>query len=316
MSQEAVPSAVPESVGPGARLKAGREAQQQSLEQAARHLRLDEPTLAAIEADQYPAHVPSTFLRGYLRAYAKWLELPADEIVAAYNDKQPGEAQLAGLKSLLALPESERSRGGKWLWSVFGVVLVGVLMVLLYALLPADWLSRLRSSGSEPAAVEQQATEVAASDAASGELTLQLAPEEPLLVEAPVDAVAVTTTTDTVPPVETKPASITSSAAPVSAGSAQSVPASPDALPGINEAVELSFVEDCWIRVTDASGSVLSVGIKLKGSRIRLSGAAPLTVVLGNPPGVQLRHNGRPVDLSSYPGSRPATITIQSPAND
>lgn len=316
MSQEAVPSALPVSVGPGARLKAGREAQQQSLEQAARHLRLDEPTLAAIESDQYPAHVPSTFLRGYLRAYAKWLELPADEIVAAYNDKQPGEAQLAGLKSLLALPESERSRGGKWLWSVLGVVVVGVVIAVLFALLPADWLSRLRSSGSEPTSVVQPANEVAGSDAASGELALQLAPEEPLLVEVPTDALPVTAA-DAATPVETKPSAATASpAAPVSAVSAQTAAANPDSLPGINEAIELSFVEDCWIRVTDASGSVLSVGIKLKGSRIRLSGAAPLTVVLGNPPGVQLRHNGRPVDLSSYPGSRPATITVQSPAND
>lgn len=311
--------------GPGARLKAGREAQGQSLEQAARHLRLDEPTLAAIEADQYPAHVPATFLRGYLRAYAKWLELPADEIVSAYNEKHPDEAQLAGLKTLLALPESERSGGGKWLW--FGVLalLLAAVVAAVVLLLPNDWLSQLKLAEDTATADNATAVEVLPIESNSGELTLQLPPEEPALTAPattdaePTTASASSSTATTTVPTATAPVA-SDGAATTAARSVQAVNnANVDdvpALPGAAETLELSFVEDCWIRVTDANGNVLSVGIKQNGQRIRLSGTAPLTVVLGNPPGVQLKHNGRPVDLSGYPGSRPATLTLQQQAND
>lgn len=314
------PAAVP-TEGPGARLKAGREAQGQSLEQAARHLRLDEPTLAAIEADQYPAHVPATFMRGYLRAYAKWLEMPADDIVSAYNQRHPDEAQLAGLKNLLALPESERSAGGKWLW--FGVLALLVLAVVAaVALMPTDWLNKLKSEdGAANAEPQSVAVEILPIESSSGELTLQLPPEEPLPATATGSEPPAASTTDaaeTAAPATAMP----TAPAPTSAASGSSsgnTAVSTDvagSLPGIAETLELSFVEDCWIRVTDANGNVLSVGIKQNGQRIRLSGSAPLTVVLGNPPGVQLKHNGRPVDLSAYPGSRPATLTLQQQAND
>lgn len=318
---QVAPAAVPVQ-GPGARLKAGREAQNQSLEQAARHLRLDEPTLAAIEADQYPAHVPATFLRGYLRAYAKWLELPADEIVAVYNELHPDEATLAGLKNLLPLPEHSGARKGSWLWWGLAIVLV-LLIALAVLLLPADWLAQLRESTSSPAESAQQALPLPA-EATSGELKLDLATEPDTATPADVSATGPSTNPATDP--ATGPSAESASGSPAgtvatpvpspAAAVAAEAPADAGLLAAAGERLEFSFDEDCWIRVTDASGAVLSVGIKQKGQRIRLSGAAPLTVVLGNPPGVQLRHNGQPVDLSTYPASRPATLTITTQRNE
>lgn len=336
LSQEQPSTSAAPMVGPGAQLKAGREAQQQSLEQAARHLRLDEPTLAAIEADQYPAHVPATFLRGYLRAYAKWLELPADAIVAAYNAKHPDEAQLAGLKNLLALPESSQGPSRKWLG---GVVLVLALVAVVVAgviWVPGDWLQRLKTSDAI-ATTDVAIDDLQPTEASSGELSLQLPPEQPLSEPSVTGEIALETapvsaepSADGAKPAASAPAggvvapiSTPSSPSSATTGSTTALPSTTNAaistaapIPGVGETLELVFVEDCWIRVTDASGNVLSVGIKQNGQRIRLSGPAPLTVVLGNPPGVQLRHNGRPVDLSPYPASRPATLTLQQQAND
>ncbi len=326
LSQEQPSTPAAPMVGPGAQLKAGREAQQQSLEQAARHLRLDEPTLAAIEADQYPAHVPATFLRGYLRAYAKWLELPADAIVAAYNAKHPDEAQLAGLKSLLALPESSQGPSRKWLGGVLIVLALVAVVVAAVIWVPGDWLSRLKTAETT-ATTDVAVADLQPSEASSGELSLQLPPEQPLSEPAVTGEITLDTnpvSTEPVPdsskPTGSAPAPVSTVTAPTSTPSTSSATtanvstAAP--IPGVGESIELVFVEDCWIRVTDASGNVLSVGIKQNGQRIRLSGTAPLIVVLGNPPGVQLRHNGRPVDLSPYPASRPATLTLQQQAND
>ncbi len=300
------------AIGPGARLKTEREAQQQSIEQAARHLRLDTPTVAAIEADQYPAHVPGTFMRGYLRAYAKWLDLPADEIVAAYNTRHPDEATLAGLKTLLPLPESGRSGGGKWLLGTLTVLLAVVFVGAIVLFMPGDWWKQMTASTASTETAGPTSVEPEPAAVTSGELTLQLAPEEPL--PAAVDAEV---------PAEpaAKPAAVAGSVAPPASSTASkpettvSAPV-PDIVTAAGEVLEFVFDEDCWIRVTDSSGAVLSVGIKENGQRIRLSGAGPLTVVLGNPAGVELKHNGRPVDLSGYPSERPATLTIKPLVNE
>ena len=300
-------------MGPGARLKAGREAQNQSLEQAARHLRLDEPTMAAIESDRYPAHVPSTFLRGYLRAYAKWLELPADEIVAAYNAQQPDEATLSALKSLLPLPESGHSRSGKWFWLTVLALVAAIAVAVIVMLLPHDWLNQWRNSEAVATHDAGAATILSATEPSSGELALSLAPEQPLPA---VDGEADLLTATTPAPADATHQLATSAAAAAPSSEKKSEPATSEQLSASGETIELTFIEDCWIRVTDAGGSVLSVGIKQNGQRLRLSGIAPLTAVLGNPNGVQVRHNGRPVDLSGYPGGRPATLTIQAQANE
>lgn len=79
------------------------------------------------------------------------------------------------------------------------------------------------------------------------------------------------------------------------------------------ENLDFVFVEDCWIRVTDARGEVLAVGTKRKGYHFAVTGASPLKVDLGNPVGVQIKHNGKLIDLSAYPGGKPARINIDSP---
>lgn len=73
------------SPGPGRQLRTAREAANVSLAFIAQRLRLKEHVLAAIEADDYKATPNPVFVRGYLRAYARLLNVPADEIVRLFN---------------------------------------------------------------------------------------------------------------------------------------------------------------------------------------------------------------------------------------
>ena len=67
--------------GPGVSLRDERLRRQLSVEQIAEALHLDQATITRLEADDYSALPPLTFVRGYLRAYAQWLELDADDLV-------------------------------------------------------------------------------------------------------------------------------------------------------------------------------------------------------------------------------------------
>ncbi|MEX0374539.1 RodZ domain-containing protein [Spiribacter pallidus] len=67
--------------GPGVSLRDERLRRQLSVEQIAQALHLDQATITRLEADDYSALPPLTFVRGYLRAYAQWIELDADDLV-------------------------------------------------------------------------------------------------------------------------------------------------------------------------------------------------------------------------------------------
>mgnify|MGYP000379632154 CR=1 FL=1 len=71
---------------PGQRLRAEREAQGISQEDVARRLNLTVTFVQALEADEYERLPEATFVRGYIRNYARELELPADELAEAFSE--------------------------------------------------------------------------------------------------------------------------------------------------------------------------------------------------------------------------------------
>lgn len=293
----------PVQTSAGQRLRHARESQQYSLEQASRHLHLDIQTLTSIEADETPDHIPITYLRGYLRAYAKWLDLPSEEIVAEFNRKHEDTTTLSGLQSLSALPASRHGGGGNWLKpALIGVVLLAIIGAGAF-FLPGLWQLVAPMLGNDSETLKEQESVIRS----EGSLPLNLAPVEPTAEEIPAAEPSAEelagTATATV-----APTTMAASTEPVT----EAVTAGAEPLPGTAEVLQFSFNSECWVRVTDANDEVLAIGTKPAGHRMRVSGPAPLTVVLGNPTGVDLLHNGRPVDLSGYPTARSATVTINA----
>jgi len=93
--------------GPGRRLRAAREAAQLSIGQVAAHLRLDIRTLNALEADRYEALPAPIFVRGYLRSYARLLDLPPEPLVQAFD--QHGLAPPSLVADIATPPQSRTS---------------------------------------------------------------------------------------------------------------------------------------------------------------------------------------------------------------
>lgn len=73
----------------GIRLKAAREAQGLELRDVAAQLRLHEKIIVMMEKDRYPADLPITFIRGYLRSYSKLLQIPDHEVTQAIEPIKP-----------------------------------------------------------------------------------------------------------------------------------------------------------------------------------------------------------------------------------
>lgn len=83
-----------QSASIGTQFRMARERLQLSPLDIARRLRLKQEVVHAIEADDFHGHLPApVFVKGYLRSYAKLVELPEDEIIQAYNAVQAAHIQ-------------------------------------------------------------------------------------------------------------------------------------------------------------------------------------------------------------------------------
>ncbi|MEW7980056.1 MAG: RodZ domain-containing protein [Candidatus Sedimenticola endophacoides] len=80
--------------GPGAELRRQREARELDVAQAAAMLHLSQGMLAALEADDYEKLPGAVFVQGYLRKYAKLLEIPAEPLLEAFGRVRPSEKRV------------------------------------------------------------------------------------------------------------------------------------------------------------------------------------------------------------------------------
>lgn len=66
--------------------------------------------------------------------------------------------------------------------------------------------------------------------------------------------------------------------------------------------LQVTFTDDCWVEVRDATGRTLVSALRGAGDTLELEGQAPLRVVFGAVSAVgSVRYNGEPVDLASFP---------------
>ena len=71
--------------GPGERLRNAREAISLSIEEVAARLHLDTRTISNLETDSYEDLPAPTFVRGYLRSYARLLNIDPEPIIDGFN---------------------------------------------------------------------------------------------------------------------------------------------------------------------------------------------------------------------------------------
>lgn len=78
------------------------------------------------------------------------------------------------------------------------------------------------------------------------------------------------------------------------------------------EIVELifTFSNDCWIKITDATGNDIAYGVKKQGRVMPVSGQPPFSVILGAPAAVKVKYAGEPLDISFLPSDRTGRFVL------
>jgi cytoskeletal protein RodZ len=109
----------------GQHLKGLREAKRMSLAEVSRTTRVPVASVERIEADRFDELPGEVFVRGFLRAYARALEVPADDVLARYTSSR----RVAWVTPLPITSPVRPARSRR-----FGVAIAFVLLLILFTL--------------------------------------------------------------------------------------------------------------------------------------------------------------------------------------
>ncbi|MEZ8040908.1 MULTISPECIES: cytoskeleton protein RodZ [unclassified Vibrio] len=295
----------------GTLLKNKRESLGLTQKQISDRLKLRVTLIQQIEENQFESDQVATFMRGYIRSYAKYVNLDEKVVLSALHhagDAQHQEQEMLSF-SRKTKTEKHNSRIMILTWSIFAVI-AGISSLWWWQNQQQDTLSQslANTESSEELAVEESlAPEFTSLEVIEAEQN----EEGTSVVEDTDDLAAISDAEDSVTSTDETTAQQATETEPTAevAANAEAVEAStaPEAV--INELV-MQFSADCWIQVKDASGKTLSTGIKKAGQSLNLSGTAPYKVILGAPEGVSMTFASEPVDLSGYTSGKVARITL------
>jgi cytoskeleton protein RodZ len=109
----------------GEEFRSAREARGLTLSDVAEQIHIRSVYLNAIENEDWKAIGAPVYVRGFIRTYARFLGLPAEEAVAQFNESAPPERPAA---AAAVLDFSDDRRSGPSLWAILGT-LVALLLV-------------------------------------------------------------------------------------------------------------------------------------------------------------------------------------------
>ncbi len=279
----------------GLQLRTARESRGISVDEVSSALKLSPRQVEALEANDW-SRLPKTIIRGFVRNYARFLDLDAASLMAALDGMTLPQGP--ELKVQVGSPVSMPKEGGadrRDYVRVFSGLIVLLLAILAYYLVPAEtWRTTLDSikemvqtkkKVAEPVteAVKDGGPVSAVEDPAAGAVAVSDPPAPP---ESPGRA-------DLPAPTNAQPLL---------------VPASPAS--SANTLV-FTFSQPSWVEVRDRSGQIVFSQLSQAGSRREVNGQPPFSLVVGNSSHVALQYKGNPVDLSKRSKDDVARLTLE-----
>lgn len=278
---------------PGKQLAAVREEKGLSVADVARSLRLSVRQIEAIEADDFDKLPSKTFLRGFIRNYAKLLQLDPEPLLLAsrlaVTQPQPQAISVPLGQLEFSVSRSQRTFSGSrtrpWLkYLPAALLVVGVLGWAVFEL--------VRGNDSTTVVVKP------AGDSAA--MVLPLPPlQSPAQIErSPAESAPVE-------PAVAPAGKEDAHASPIPAPNPETTAAQPG-----GAKIKLSFSGESWIELKDKSGRTIYKQTGQAGNEQIISGTSPLTLTVGKAANVKVIFNDKPVDLVPYSSGDVARLTL------
>lgn len=289
---------------PGEMLRTAREAQGISPREMADRLNWMPTYLNAVEENRFEVLRGTAFARGYLRAYAKQIDIPESSLLEAFDALQAPESSSAeesieaDSQSPLKKPEVGIALGlacavlliaGLWWWQSDASKKPAPLVTnvserrtqeveLEETTASAELLVAAEQFAATEAALEESALEQAEAEVADAELADSvLVPDQAL--DQPLDS-----------PVEDTDLTAVS-----------------------NAMLQFRFSGDCWVEVRNGNDELIYADLRRNGDSLNLDDLPPFNITLGDSRYVELRFRGEPVTIRPRPGRVLARFSVGVP---
>jgi cytoskeleton protein RodZ len=304
MIQTASIVTVEPGVPPGEQLAAARVACKLSVADVARHLKLSPKQVEAMEADEYHLLPGAVFVRGFVRNYARLVRLDPAPLLAQAEQQlitAPRIVEEVQRSPDIPFPSGDKPRWHKY--AIFAVLVVAALALFEFYWSGIDQGAEAPAN-TRPAAAAKTNADKSADNPDSTRNTRVVDSD----AKQRGGAKAVTPADKGGGSVAAKAADTKAAALPGTA--AAKAGASVERKPG-EHLLRFTFDKDSWVEVRDRSGKRILSQSNAAGTTQAVSGQPPLTLVIGNAPGVKLTQNGQPVNLQPYINVHVARLTLE-----
>lgn len=287
----------------GQKLRDAREKLGLSVDDVSHAIKVQTNAVRQMETGDFAALGPPVFAKGFLRSYAKHVQL--------------GQLWLDAELATLALDEAPTllpSRGERERSSTAerGMLAASYLVgtaILVSAIFVVTHFDRFVSTQSEP----KVAIEAAVSPAETAEQLAATPPSDPTpnaeaFVVTGAPSVLDRFTSNSPTPLVVQPLPLVAMPESPSAVAAGLV-AIPNLAPDL-QALELSATGTVWVEISDNTGRRLEFNNLSNGVRKSYSGKAPFTLKIGNAANANLIAGGKAVDLSAFTNGSVAKLRL------
>ncbi|MEM7407757.1 MAG: RodZ domain-containing protein [Pseudomonadota bacterium] len=291
--------------GPGQRLRQGREAVNLSVEEVAARLHLDARTISCLEGDQYDDLPAPTFVRGYLRSYARLLNIPAEPIIDGFDRRG---LEPPALVADISTHEEARSTDAPMRVATIALTVLMFAGVMLWwqTEIGPDWQTGPPGSDAAepviPTTLEPTLPPLQSTEAPTESESLAQA-EGVTAVALPANPPAAETLQETARAPDAPAPDAVEAAVDNAGAAAASTP------PGVAHLV-LRIRRDSWVEIYDRDGERLYYSTGKAGEVIDIRGAEPVQALVGFAEGVVVEYNGDPFDLAPHTARGLARFTL------
>jgi len=264
----------------------------------ANELNLALDIISNIENNQFEQAIPSAFIRGYIKSYATKVGLNTAPLLKAF-DQQTG-IDSPSLKRVQTISTFNKRRkeinSGNYLFKSISIIIV-VLFISF-----AGWeLWKRYAKTNEVNSADTGLTSIESGNEILLSTATELTNNDKIKTnESAVNSIELSTSNTS----ELKQAEQTQTIQ--NQAEESSAPTSSLQM----SSLVLDFSADCWVKIIDARGEVIALGVKKSGKHMPLEGVAPFNVILGDPSVVTMYYLDQTYDLSSYRAGRRAEIVL------
>jgi len=273
------------SGAPGKLLAAARQAQNLSVADVARQLKLTVHQVEGLEAGEYEKLPGPVFVRGFIRNYARFVKLDPEQLVHSAAKSLPHQEPRppAPPSHDIPFPTVAPRRWPKYAAATAAAVAALSAYEFYFSEPPTAGTSSVAVPPPVTAAPAPQPSAPAVPESAPGRTgpASEGARAEPSLARARAGAAA---SGQDAPPVASR----------IALQDQETL-----SKREVRE-VRMVFDQESWVEIRDRNGKPIFSQLNHRGTEQRVNGRPPLSVVVGNARGVRLTYDDQPVDLARH----------------